>query len=375
MNLEKNHESVGVLVCPVTKLDLELVTLETAEERVKGKLISRVDSLNAKGKVSKPAGPTPLVLLRKDLKCAYPVVDGIAVLLAPEALSTTEDQKMFDLTDPRYAEAYEEMEFYNSVASAASEKLNAGGAVSILPTELAATKEERDSFPAPWSRWVDTVHDSASLWDAYVHLGALKNGKVLQLGGSGTHVIKFAFAGAAESWLITPMLGEALMARGLAESAGVGGQFRCVVAIAEELPIRSGNFDAVFAGGCLHHMQTDLALPEAARVLREGGRFAAVEPWRAPLYAIGTKLLGQREDAYCRPLTPERIKPLKEAFKKSHVLQHGTITRYGFLALEKFGINVSKYIPWYVGKVDDAICSIIPGLRGMGSSIAVLADK
>lgn len=375
MNLEKHHEPVEALTCPTTKIGLELVTLETAEELLNGELHPRAYSKNAKGTISQAVGPTPWVLLREDLKCAYPVVDGIPILLAPEALAVSENQSVFDLTDARYAEAYEEMEFYNSVASNASEKLERGGAESILPTELAATAEERASFPAPWQRWVDTVHDSAALWDAYIHLGPYKNQRVLQLGGSGTHVIKFAMAGAAESWLITPMLGEASMARGLAESAGVGSQFRCVVAIAEELPIKSETFDGVFAGGCLHHMQTELALPEAARVLRKGGRFAAVEPWRAPLYAIGTKILGKREDAYCTPLTGARLALLDKSFTWSRRIQHGTLTRYPLIALEKFRIPVSKSIPWYLGKLDDAVSSVLPGARQMGSSVAVLGEK
>lgn len=375
MNLDKHHGSVDLLICPTTKLGLELVTLEAAEARLNGQLHPRADSLNAKGKISKPAGPTPLILLREDLECAYPVVDGIPILLAPEALTVGEERAEFDLTDARYAEAYEEMEFYNDAASTAIRKLEHGGAEAILPNELAASEAERNSFPAPWYRWVDTVHDSAALWDAYIHLGDLKNRRVLQLGGSGTHAMKFAMAGAAESWLITPMSGEASVARGLAESAGLGDRFRCVVAIAEELPIRSETFDAVFAGGCLHHMQTDLALPETARVLRHGGRFAAVEPWRAPLYALGTRILGQREDAYCTPLTAKRVEPMAKQFSTSVFIQHGTITRYAFLALGKVGINVSKYLPWHVGKIDDAICSIIPGMRRMGSSIAVLGNK
>ena len=51
-------------------------------------------------------------------------------------------------------------------------------------------------------------------------------------------------------------------------------------------------------------MTTELAMPEIARVLKPGGRFSAMDPWRAPLYAIGTKILGKREvNVYCRPLT------------------------------------------------------------------------
>lgn len=372
MNLEKHQESVETLICPATKLGLKLLTLARAEEQVNGKFYPRADSLNAKGKVSKAAGPTEWVLLREDLKCAYPVVEGIPILLAPEALTVGGDQKSFDLTDPRYAEAYEEMDFYNNEASDVVGTLERHGVDAILsPT----SDEERASFPAPWYRWVDTVYDSAALWDAYIHLGETKNRRFLQLGGKGTHLVKFALAGAAESWLVTPMLGEAKFGRELAGLAGVGGDFRCVVGIAEELPIRSETFDAIFAGGCLHHMQTDLALPEAARVLRKGGRFAAVEPWRAPLYAIGTKILGKREDAYCTPLTAKRVDAMRTGFSSSELIQHGTMTRYAFLALSKLGINVNKYIPWYVGKIDDAVCSVIPGMRKMGSSIAVLGKK
>ncbi|MEO7674577.1 MAG: methyltransferase domain-containing protein, partial [Pyrinomonadaceae bacterium] len=297
MNLEKLHESVHALVCPTTRLGLELVTLDAAEARLNAKLFPRDDSFNARGSLSKAAGPTPWVLLREDMGCAYPVVDGIPILLAPEALTISEKQSSFDLTDPRYAEAYEEMEFYNSAASTTSQMLKRDGPESIIPRELAASAEQRASFPAPWQVWVDTVHDSAALWDAYSHLGRFENRKAIQLGGSGSHVIKFAMAGAAEAWLITPMLGEATIARDLADASGVGDRFRCIVAIAEELPIKGEIFDAVFASGCLHHMVTEIALPEAARILRDGGRFAAVEPWRAPLYAIGTKILGKREDA------------------------------------------------------------------------------
>lgn len=364
----------GLLVCPVTKLGLELMSRAAAEARIGGELKARPDLPNARGGISKAAGVTASVLVREDLKTAYPVVDGIPVLLAPESLSASELPE-FDLTDPRYAEAYEEMEFYNTVASETLSKLEGGDAWSILPTEMAATEEEKRTFPAPWHRWIDAPHDSAAQWDAYRHLGSMDGKRVLQLGGSGTHAIKFAMAGAAEVWLATPMAGEAMFARALAESAGVGDRFRSLVAIAEELPLRSNSFDGIFAGGCLHHMLTELALPEAARILREGGKFSAAEPWRAPLYGIGTRILGKREDAYCRPLTAERLAPLDDAFARSSIIRHGTLTRYALIALGMFGLRINKYVQWYIGKVDDAVCSILPGMRRFGSSIAVLAKK
>jgi uncharacterized protein YbaR (Trm112 family)/SAM-dependent methyltransferase len=372
--MKLDADTAEMLVCPTTKLPLEVMSRSEAESRMGGALRCRPDQPNASGSVTKAAGVTETVLVREDLKCAYPVLEGIPVLLAPESLTVGAPPE-FDLTEPQYAEAYEEMEFYNSSAAGAMAKLENGGAWAILPTEMAATEDEKVSFPAPWQRWIDTPHDSAALWDAYVHLGKMGGKCVLQLGGSGTHAIKFAMVGAAETWLVTPMVGEAAMARALADSAGIGDRFRSVVAIAEELPFRDGSFDGIFAGGCLHHMLTEIALPEAARILRVGGRFAATEPWRAPLYSIGTKMLGKREHAYCKPLTAQRLEPLKDSFSASTVIGHGTLSRYPFLALEKFGVPISKTLPWHIGKIDDAICSLIPAARRMGSSVAVLGTK
>ncbi len=49
---------------------------------------------------------------------------------------------------------------------------------------------------------------------------------------------------------------------------------------------------------------TEMAAAECGRVLSPGGKLAAVEPWRASLYAIGTKLFGKREHAACQPMDP-----------------------------------------------------------------------
>ncbi len=46
-------------------------------------------------------------------------------------------------------------------------------------------------------------------------------------------------------------------------------------------------------------MTTEVAMPEIARVLKPGGKFACNDPWRAPLYGIGTKILGKREKSTC----------------------------------------------------------------------------
>jgi hypothetical protein len=101
-----------------------------------------------------------------------------------------------------------------------------------------------------------------------------------------------------------------------------------------------------------------------------------VDPWRAPLYAIGTKILGKREvNVFCRPLTRIRVAPLFTSFAHAEKVQYGTLTRYPVLALSKFGINTSFGTTWRLYDWDDRICSVIPGMRNLGSSVALFATK
>lgn len=119
-----------------------------------------------------------------------------------------------------------------------------------------------------------------------------------------------------------------------------------------------------------------LALSECARVLRVGGRFSAGEPWKAPLHTIGTNVFGKREPSvHCKPLTKKRIESLYTTFPKACTRQHGTLFRYPLLAMSKLGINTSLQTAWCINCVDDALCSLVPGLRSWGSSIAVLGEK
>jgi SAM-dependent methyltransferase len=203
----------------------------------------------------------------------------------------------------------------------------------------------------------------------------MKNARALQLGGKGIHVVKFLLAGASKAWLLTPMVDEAKFAQALAEVCGVGKQLTCLVGIAEELPFPDCAFERVYSGSCMHHMVTEIATAEVARILTSGGRFAAVDPWRAPFYGIGTKVLGKREpDVHCRPLTSQRVAPVRQNFSRSQVIHHGTLTRYLLLALEKFGIESSLAVVSVITRIDDTLCTLLR-LRHYGSSVAVLASK
>jgi ubiquinone/menaquinone biosynthesis C-methylase UbiE/uncharacterized protein YbaR (Trm112 family) len=369
------------LVCPVTHQQLHVVPLEQARARIASGAPLRTRDQAPGAKV---IGETDWVLLRQDEAAAYPIICGIPILLAPEVLRDPALPVAFDLNDPQYAEAYVEMEFYNSAGFKDADVLRKSG--SLLAVEDSeslghlerlrlCSRENRSGFPQPPKIWVHARLDLQSEWDCYRHIGSVEGRRVLQVGGSGRAVQALLLAGAAEALLLTPMIGEAQVAIEVAKLLGVADRFRCLIAVAEEIPLADASVDVAFSAGCVHHMRTEIAFPEIARVLRPGGRFAAIEPWRAPFYEIGTRLLGKREaNAFCRPLTAQRVAPLFDAFKSAHYELHGTLTRYPMLGLQKFGLTMPLDAAWSIGRADDALCSVL-GLRRFGSGVALLATK
>jgi SAM-dependent methyltransferase len=302
--------------------------------------------------------------------------------MAPEVLTDPREPVRFDLVTSHYAEAYNETPFYDAEATDKANQIISASSLVDIPFDglrrlgqvYRLSPDQRANFPNPPLRWLAAGMDLGSEWDCYTHLAPVQNKIVLQLGGSGGIAMILLLAGAAEAILLTPMLGEARLALKVAQVLGLSDRFRCVVGIAEEIPLPATSLDIAFSGGCVHHMATELAFPEIARVLRPGGRFAAIEPWRAPLYSLGTRIFGKREpNPFCRPLTRDRVAPLFDAFPNAKYVQHGALTRYPMLAMQKLGARFSHETAWTVGRIDDRVCSCIPGLRRFGSGVALLA--
>jgi len=361
------------LVCPVSKQRLFLSSIQEAEAALR----CRLAPLRAAPRRSHeiPVGRTTDVFMREDGACAFPVVDGIPILLAPEMLGPEGTSRDFDLADRKFAEAYEEMAHYNEVAEAEARAVEQSKSFRILEPTLRAPRSDPSGFPLPREVWLDATYESAAQWDAYAHIAPLEGKRTLQIGGKGIHAVKFLLAGALEAWLLTPMVGECKIAIALARMAGVEERLRCIVGIAEEIPVASEYFDSVFSGGCVHHMVTHIAFPEIARILKRGGKFAALDPWRAPLYGIGTKIFGKREpNVFCKPLTKDRVAPLHTTFSQASLIHHGALTRYPFLALKKMGLPVPLDMMWKITRVDDALCNLV-GLRRFGSSVALIGEK
>lgn len=369
------------LVCPLTHRRLQIASLDEARARISGgaPLATRPPAAGPP-----PVGETDPVLLRADEAAAYPIVDGVPIVLGPEVLRRPAEAAAPNLAEPQYAEAYAEMEFYNAAGFKEADALrNSGSLLGVPGSDSLQHLErlrlrppaERNSFPQPPAVWMHSRFDLQSEWDCYQHFGPVAGQRVLQLGGSGRAVQALLLAGAAEALLLTPMIGEARFATEVSRLLGVADRFRCLVAVAEEIPLADSSVDVAFSGGCVHHMRTETAFPEIARVLRPGGRFAAIEPWRAPLYGIGTRLLGKREaNPFCRPMTAARVAPLFAAFGQARYNLHGTLTRYPMIGLEKFGLVTPVGSAWWIGRADDALCSLLR-LRRFGSGVALLATK
>jgi uncharacterized protein YbaR (Trm112 family) len=363
----------GVLVCPLTKQPLTIMSLEAAE----GVMNSGRPLNKRRGAPGAPPamGRTPRVWVRRDRRVAYPEVDGIPVLLGPEGLYSGDGQPPADLQVRQYAEAYQEMEHYNRVASADAANILASDSYTAIENAVNRSERDIDSFPDPWGVWLDATYDLRSQYTAYRRIAPVWGKSVLQLGGKGIHAVKLLLAGAATARLLTPMIGEIHCAMMLARAAGVADRLECVVGVAEEMPFGANTHDRIYSGGCLHHMVAESTFREISRVLTQGGKFAAIDPWRAPGYSVGIRIFGKREpNVFCRPLSRERVSTLGASFSDSGVVQHGALSRYPLIALGKIGLRTPERWMWRISGIDDRVSSIL-GLRKFGSSACVFGHK
>lgn len=334
------RQTHSLLACPHSHRTLESVNINDLGELI---------PIPRKGFEAPRSAKSTSLLVTSDASTAYPIMDGIPILMWPDAFVKPGTAPV-NLKDRTYWEAYTEMAFYNPRALEdarnfpASSLCNGIRKLAELPRRVRETE-----FPKPYELWIDAIYDSKALIDAYEYLTPLEGHNFVQIGGDGRHAVKALLAGAAQAIVVTPMIGEAIFAWRAAEAAGVQDRFSCILGLGEEIPLQSDSVDALLSPGCMHHMRFDFALREIYRVLRIGGRFSAFEPWRAPLYSLGTKVFGKRghglikrsQSVFCSPLDEEKIAILPKIFKFSVVHHHGPILRYPFIVAGKFGFRCS----------------------------------
>jgi SAM-dependent methyltransferase len=358
------------LTCPSTGQDVVPDETGRARPRFVAPTASRYADLAMKS--NEP------MLIRADELVAYPSVDDISLLLPSEAWHRA-GQRDGDADRKGHAPLTIDAETSHYDRAAANESANvemSSAFATIAPALRNLTRIAPGDFPDPHTVWIDALHDGIAQYEAYSFLRPLAGQRVLQIGGKGTHAIKFLLAGAAEAWLVTPMLGEAVLARSLADAAGVGSRLNAVVGAGEHLPYPDSTFAAAYSGGSLHHMDVALAMSEVSRVLVPRGRFAAVDPWRTPLHGIGTRIFGKRERGVdCRPLSSSRVDASSAPMLDIRISKHGAIARYLLIVADKLGYRMSARDAWRTAHLDDRAADRL-GIRNiLGSSAAVLACR
>jgi ubiquinone/menaquinone biosynthesis C-methylase UbiE len=148
-----------------------------------------------------------------------------------------------------------------------------------------------------------------------------KNSRILEIGcGWGNFTLRLAREGYNTFGLdVSPKL--CLMAKQKAERAKLGKTLKFVVGDTMHLPFPDKSFDVVVSPFVLHHVPDSLetVLKEVRRVLKEGGRFIAVEPSSYNLlediyYLPVLKIKSPNE----RPISPKKVRTILSnvGFKK-----------------------------------------------------------
>lgn len=248
---------------------------------------------------------------------------------------------------------------------------------SELRRKIAAFELRMHNAESTIDAWLDTRFDSVAQEEAVGHLLPIVAGAtVLQIGGTGVASLKALIVGASQAVLVTPSQGELDLTMAVAEEFGMASRLRTICGFAEELPLEDASVQGVISEASMHHTTFITAMAEAHRVLAPGGRFACFEPWKAPFYGLGTRLLGKRDPGvHCRPMDAGRIDGLEVAFPGCQIMWHGALTRYLLIAASKFGVPVGRETVHKITRVDDRLAGVIPPMRRLGSSVSIVGDK
>lgn len=304
----------------------------------------------------------------------YPVLAGIPLLMADYA---------HDAAGPLGATAgvsRQDLDHYTAVSLREAAAVESSPVLAELralgPSAPGRAGDGQEDDDALGRRWVDAPYDGPAQLRCYTFLRpVLRGGTAAQVGGSGTHALKFLLAGAGRAVAVSPIVGELVFAVVLARALGLTDRLVAVAGTGEDLPLAAGSVDALYCGGTLHHMDTALAGREFARVLSPRGRFAAAEPWKVPLlHHAGTRLLGKREPTDCRPIDPARLTALRGGFGgQVDDRRHGAFIRYPALALGKAGIRPSTPSLLRMMLREDALG--LPGSSSLGSSLSLTGQS
>ncbi len=179
-------------------------------------------------------------------------------------------------------------------------------------------------------RWYAASDDRREAYkNAVMHRDAATEGplRLLEIGvGRGSLVFDAAAAGHDVTALdISP---EGIrQADDRAKELGLTATF--TVGDAEDLPFEDDTFDVIYGSAIIHHLVLSKALPEAARVLRPGGRAVWTEPQAgSPPIQLYRKLTPKVRTPDEHPLVPSDYDLMRDHFSEVHVDFYDLVTPF-----------------------------------------------
>lgn len=321
---------------------------------------------------------------RKDGKIFFPVYDGIPSFLPFQSICIGKNISV-DKNLEIYGTVFEEMKVYDSLYADWKkdllEKTSTAFGKELRPWRK-ITALEIDSFPSPKKLWLDAAEGVKAQFFAYKHLLPIKGKRILQIGGHGSHAIKFLLAGAKEAIVLSPMRNELLAAKNLAKEFGVEKNLLLVQGMAEIMPFKNESIDRIYAGGVIHHTKIKYSAKEIARVLNCNGKAAFVEPTMTPQYDFLInhlkfgRHLGMESGLSDQPLSNAQVKDLLKEFRSGKLSRYRALFHFPLTGIQRcFHAELSLNFIEGLEKLDEFFAKILPVLQEFSPIGLILVEK
>lgn len=384
MNGNPEDSKFGGLVCPETKLPLEVVdraTLSGINKKIENRQIKGWD-----GATIQDIFETGLI--QREREIFYPIKESIPLLFVSDGIHYTMPER-YDAQ--AYCKEFEEIggqvihesEVYDNVAEVDLKSFDHADLKQFADLRPGKALQEQDltNFPEPTTLWVDA---GLCQYYAYKFLTPCNGKRYLQIGGHGSHAIKFLLAGADEAVTVDPSFKSLIYGRKLADLFGVERGFKPIRGCSEFIPYPDNYFDYVYAGGVLHHTDIRKTSKELYRVLKKGGKGSFVEPLEGSFlnrglpkvaHAMHIRLSSKEEtESIDHPLCYDDVNAFINHFDKGSFREFG-LFRLPVAVLSKFlKLDRSKIFN-KTDVIDEFLLKRIQLIRRFAGVVDILVEK
>lgn len=389
MNRNKHYSNskFAGLVCPETKLPLEVAnqaTLSVINERIKNRQLK-----GWSGAVIQDIFKTGLI--QRNREVFYPIEEDVPLLLPSDGIRYNieryDAQTNYEEFEQISEQVLSQCKLYNFVAEFDLKKLGHDDLKQfgdLRPGTQCLSKTT--NFPEPMDLWADA---GLCQYYAYKFLTPCNKKSYLQLGGHGSHAIKFLVGGAKEAVVVDPSFKSLIYGRKLSNLFGVEKRFKPIRGCGEFIPYPDNHFDYIYGGGVLHHLDIRKTAKELYRVLKKGGKGSFVDPFRGNnLYEILSKVahvMHVRTDSETgSELEPESIEHPLSYSEINDFINH--FDRANFREFRLFGVSnliltkilrfdISKVFGKHINVLDEFLLKHIRLSRKFADVVTILVEK